>query len=391
MLKAYKFRIYPNQEQETLIAKHIGCARWVYNYGLERKIKAWTTDKKNLSKFDISNELPDLKKKEETNWLSEVNAQSLQSSLEHLDQAYKRFFKQKKGFPRFKSKHGSKQSFTVPQHFRIKRDEGKLVLPKFGDINITLHREFRGKMNNVAVSRTPTGKYYVSILVEATDKPLKCKKVRESTALGIDLGIKDFAVLSDGRKIENPKTLNRFQKQLVKAQRDFSRKVKGGNNRNKARIKVAKIHEKTANIRKDFLHKLSHQLTHENQVGTLVLEDLNVSGMMKNHHLARSVGDCSWSEFVRQIKYKCEWNGINFIQIGRFEPSSKLCSACGSINKSLTLKDRNWVCTNCGTEHDRDVNAAINIKSMGLNPKFIVPSVRRELTLTETRGCKPSR
>ena len=391
MLKAYKYRIYPNKNQEELIARHIGCARWVYNYGLALKIKEWATNKKNVSKFDIQAELPALKKAEETKWLGEVNAQSLQSSLEHLDQAYKRFFKTKKGFPRFHSKHGRKQSFTVPQHFRIKKDEHKLVLPKFGDINIVLHREFKGKMNNVTISRTPTNKYYASVLVETTDQAKKCKKVKEQTTLGIDLGIKDFVVLSDRQKIENPKILNQYQKHLAKEQRRFSRKVKDSNNRNKARIKVAKVYEKIANVRKDFLHKLSYQLTHENQVGSLVLEDLNVSGMVRNHHLARSIGDCSWSAFVGMLKYKSEWNGINLIQIGRFEPSSKLCSACGTINNTLTLKDREWVCKSCGVEHDRDVNAAINIKSMGLNPKFIIPSVRRELTLTETRSCKSGR
>lgn len=385
MLKAFKYRIYPNKVQEVIIAKHIGCVRWVYNYGLERKIQAWTTDKKNMSKFDISNELPDLKVKEGTKWLSEVNAQSLQSSLEHLDQAYKRFFKQKKGFPRFKSKHNSRQSFTIPQHFKIKKYEHKLVLPKIGEINIKMHRDFKGSMRKVVISKTSTGKYYASILVDTIEQPFKCKKVKEATTLGIDLGIKSFITLSDGRKVDNPKILNQYQKRLKKAQQSLSRKVKGSNNRNKSRIKVARVHEKVSNIRKDFLHKLSHSLTHENQVRTIVVEDLNVSGMQKNHHLARSIGDCSWSAFIDMLKYKCEWNGINFIEIGRFEPSSKLCSDCGTINKNLKLSDREWTCTACGVVHDRDINAAKNIKIMGLNPKIgIVPLGRRELTLAET-------
>ena len=385
MLKAYKFRIYPNKEQAGLIAKHIGCARWVYNYGLERKIKAWSSDRKSVSRFDIQADLPKLKASLDTKWLAEVNAQTLQSSLEHLDKAYTRFFRLKEGFPRFKSKHGSKQSFSVPQHFRLDVATSRLTIPKMTPIRMVLHRQFEGEMCSVTISRTPTGKYYASILVETTDKPKKCKKVKESTTLGLDLGIKDFATLSDGRKVENPHILNQFKKQLTKAQRNLSRKVKGSNNRSKARLRVSKIHEKTTNIRRDFLHKLSHQLTHENQVGTLVLEDLNVSGMQRNHHLARSIGDCGWGEFVRQLKYKSEWNGINFIQIGRFEPSSKLCSDCGTINKSLELKDRNWVCTGCGTEHDRDINAAKNIKVMGLHPRQkTVPTGCRESTLTET-------
>lgn len=385
MLKAYEYRIYPNREQEEKIKQHIGCSRWIYNYALEKKMKAWTIDKKNLSRFDIQKDLPKLKKAEETKWLKEVNSQTLQSSLEHLDKAYTRFFKEKKGFPKFKSKHKSKQSFSVPQHTSLDFEAKLITLPKIKPISIRVHREFKGKIKTVTVKQTPTQKYFVSVLVETADQPKVKSKVKDKTTIGLDLGIKDFVVISTGEKVKNPKVLNRYSNKLTKAQRMLSRRVMDSNNRKKAKLKVAKMHEKITNVRKDFLHKLSHILTHESQVRTIVIEDLNVNGMIRNYRLAKSISDCSWSEFVRQLEYKSEWYGINLIKIGSFEPSSKLCSNCGTINQELTLEDRKWICKTCGVNHDRDINAAINIKQIGLNSKIQIPMERRELTLGESR------
>ena len=382
--KAFEYRLYPNKQQEELILKHIGCARWIYNYALEKKMKAWNDNKINLSRFDIQKDLPLLKRQEETKWLKEVSAQSLIVSLLNLESAYKKFFKEKQGFPKFKSKHTSKQNFSIYQYTKVDFENEIVRLPKITPIKTRFHRKFKGKIKTVTVKRTPTGKYFISILVETKDNCKKKKKIKEKTAIGIDLGIKDFVVLSTGEKISNPKILKSYEEKLVRVQRRLSRKKKGSNNRNKARIKVAKVYEKITNIRKDFLHKLSHKLTHENQVSSLVVEDLNVRGMLKNRRLAKNISDCSWSEFVRQLEYKSEWYGVNLIKIDRFEPTSKLCSMCGSINSNLQLKDRNWICDNCGTNHDRDVNAATNIKRIGL--KEIIPMERRESTLGENRG-----
>jgi putative transposase len=252
-------------------------------------------------------------------------------------------------------------------------------------IEIRLHRKFDGKIKTVTIKKTPTNKYFASILVETKDIEKKPEAIKPNTTIGIDLGIKDFITLSTGEKIANPKILKQYERKLIKAQRKASRKVKGSNNRKKANFRVAKIHEKIKNIRKDFLHKLSYRLSHENQVDSLVIEDLNVSGMVKNHKLAKSIGACSWYEFVRQLEYKSLWYGKNLIKIGRFEPSSKLCSNCGTINQELKLEDREWICKNCGSVHDRDINAAINIKNIGLGIRNKIPMERRESTLVESR------
>lgn len=392
MLKGYKYRIYPTEQQEIKILRHIGCYRWVYNWGLEAKMKAWQTDKKSLSKFDLSNMLPDLKKQENTKWLKKVNAQTLQQALENLDSAYVRFFKEKKGFPKFKSRHKSKQSFRVPQKVRVNEKFDRLYLPKFLEgIKMAKDRKFNGVIKSVTIERTNTGKYFATLLVDTTDKLKKKAEIKESTTVGIDLGIKDFLITSSGEKIENPKLTKQYENKLAKAQRVVSRRTKGGKNREKAKLKVARIHEKVANSRKDFLHKLSHKLTHESQVKSIVIEDLAVSNMVKNHKLAKSISDCSWSEFVRQLGYKSEWYGINLIKIGRFEPSSKLCYNCGTINQDLTLADREWICKTCGTKHDRDINAAKNIKSIGLHNQNRVVVDNHELTLGEIRRSKASR
>jgi len=277
--------------------------------------------------------------------------------------SFTRFFKQKKGFPTFKSKKNNKQSYQYPRGCSI--ENGLLYVPKLKQgIIIKQDRPFEGEMKTFTISKTSTNKYYVSILVETTDKVIKPKKLKNKTTVGIDLGIKDFAILSTGEKIINPKHLAKSERRLKIRQRRLSKKVKESNNRNKSRRLVARSHEKVKFQRNDFLHKLSTKLIRENQ--SICLEDLNVKEMMKNRYLAKSIGSVGWSTFKSMLEYKANWYGVNFIEIGRFEPSSQICSSCGYQNKELTLKDRIWICKECGIKHDRDINAALNIKNFGI-------------------------
>ena len=374
--KSYKYRIYPTKSQQELLEKHFGCVRFIYNWGLEKKIKAYQKNKKRLSCFDLIKELTKLKKKKDFEWLNEVNSQSLQMSLRNLDNAFTSFFRKNNQFPRFKSKKNNRNNFQIPQGLKIKNN--KLTIFKIPNIKIRLSRKINGKIKTSTISKTPTGKYFISISIEQDKKIPRKPKITEKTTIGIDLGIKHFATISDERKIDNPKFLDKSLRNLKRQQRWLSRKKKGSNNKTKQRIKVALLFEKISNQRSDFLHKVSHQLTHENQVKSIAIEDLNVSGMLKNHYLAKSITDVSWGEFVRQLSYKCEWYGKNLLVIGRFEPSSKMCS-CGYINKELKLSDREWTCPECKTIHDRDLLASQNIKKFAL-----IGSGRSKFTLVES-------
>jgi len=360
ILRAYKYRCYPTKEQEVLLAKHFGCSRWIYNYALDKKVKAYQTTKESLSRFTIQKDLPTLKRSEETSWLKEVNSQSLQASLENLDKAFTKFFRDKRGFPKFKSKHNNKQSFSVPQNGIIDFETNTISLPKFKTpIKCKLHRKFEGNSKTVTVSKTPTEKYFVSVLVEVNEDIPELKPIDESKAVGIDLGIKTFAVLSNGEKIQNPKHIKSSLKRLKKQQRRVSKKVKGSNNRKKAVKKLAVLHEKVSNKRNDFLHKTTAKLVSEHD--TLCLETLKPSNMIKNHKLAQALSDISIGKFNEILEYKAKWNGVNILRIGQFQPSSKICT-CGVINKELKLSDREWICQSCGEIHDRDELAANNIK-----------------------------
>jgi len=364
ILKGYKYRIYPNKEQQVFLAKHFGATRYIYNWGLDYKIKYYETTKKSINWVALNNLLPSLKK--DLPWLSEIGSQTLQMEIRNLDTAFKNFFRAKKGFPKFKSKHNNHQSFQIPdnngKNYSIK--DRKLYIPKLkSGIRIVQHRDFDGVMKMLTISKNPSGQYFATILVETNDNIIQHKPIHEETTIGIDLGLKEFLITSNGNKIDNPKHFKNTQKKLAKAQRKISRKEKGSNNRNKQRIKVAKIHQKIVNQRSDFQHKLSSKLISENQ--TICLEDLNVKGMMKNRKLSKAIGDVSWSSFTNMLSYKALWYGTNLISIGRFDPSTKLCSECGALNNNLTLKDRMWIC-DCGAKHDRDINAAINIKNFGL-------------------------
>jgi len=365
--RAYKYRLYPNKKQETLFAKHFGCVRFIYNWGLELKTKKYQTEQKSLSFFDTCKLMK--QKKSELSWLTEVNSQSLQVSLKNLDSAFTRFFREKKGFPKFRGKH-KLQSFACPQNVKIDYHNSTIILPKIGEIKTVFSRQFTGKIKTCTISKTTTNKYFISILVETPEQNSKKPKIKSKTAVGIDLGLKDFATLSDATKISNPRYLRTSEQRLKVLQRRASKKKKGSNNRKKAFLKVARQHEKIKNQRDDFLHKLSTKLVRENQ--TICLETLNVVGMLKNHNLAKSISDASWSRFNEFLRYKAEWYGCNILHIGMFEASSKTCSECGTIKRDLTLTDRKWKCGECGVLHDRDVNAAINIKKMALQKQNLV-------------------
>lgn len=359
MLKAFKYRIYPSKTQEELVLKHIGSARFIYNLALETKTTVYIGRRVSLSSFDIIKQLPELKK--ECEWLKEVNSQTLQASIKNLDTAFTRFFRGQGDFPRFKSKWRSKQSFCVPQSVSVDVESSKLFIPKFkGGIKIELHRPLKGTIKQATISRTPSGKYYASILCDTNTKCVPKLEVDKDTTIGVDLGIKDFLVTSEAEVVDNPQYLRKMEARLKYVQSRYS-KNKGARTKHRLRL----LHEKVANQRKDFLHKVSTKLVMENH--SIAIEDLNVKGMLKNHCLAKSISDVSWGMFRTMLEYKSEWYGTNLLKIGRYEPSSKTCSCCGNKNTELTLKDREWTCVKCNTEHDRDINAAINIKNFALN------------------------
>jgi putative transposase len=368
MLQAYKYRMYPSPEQISLLMQHIHACRFVYNHSLEQKIRAYEQAGRKLSCFDLNTRLPALK--EEHPWLKEVNSQSLQSANKNLDNAFTRFFREKKGFPRFKSKKNPVQSFQVPQHYRVDFDQKRIRFPKIGEVKTIFHRIFTGKMKYATVSVTSTGKWFVSILVDDGKPEPEPAPFSLDTTLGIDVGLKDFATLSTGEKVENPRYLKNSLQRLKVLQRRVSRKKKGSKNRQKAIQRLARCHEKVANQRNDFLHNLSFRVVSENQA--IAVESLNVGGMMKNHHLAQGIGDVSWSTFFTMLEYKCRRYGKTLLKIGRFDPSSKICSKCGYLKQDLALSDREWVCPDCGTHHDRDINAAINIKKFALQEQNLV-------------------
>ena len=376
MLRAYKYRIYPTEEQKVLLAKTFGCCRFVYNWALNLKIEAYRQEKKSIANIELTNRMKS-KLKAEHEWLGEVNSQALQSSLRNLDTAYKNFFRDTHavGFPKFKSRKNH-QSFQCPQHCRVDFEKGTITIPKAKDIPAVLHRKFKGTVKTVTVSMTPSGKYFASVLVDTAIQELPASAMQGDTALGIDLGIKSLAVCSDGRTFDNPKNLQHSLDRLALLQKRLSRKQKGSANRNKARIRVARLQEHIANCHKDNLHKITHALTHDSQVRTLCMEDLNVKGMQRNHHLAQAVGDASFGMFLTMLEYKCRWYGVNLIKIDRFAPSSKTCGQCGYVYKELKLSERSWTCPECGMHHDRDFNAACNIKEFGLKA---LPSERGDV------------
>lgn len=381
MFRATLYRIYPNAEQEVLLSKHFGCTRWLYNRALASKKEAWESEKRNVTRYDLSAELPDLKKAEETAWLKEVNSQSLQAALVNLDMAYTRFFREKKGFPKFKSKH-HRQSFQVPQSGAVGEDF--VQIPKVGKLKARISRVIEGQIKTITISKTTTGKYFASVLVEDGTEIPKKMPVTEAGTVGIDLGITNYASLSTGEVIPNPRPLKQRLKRLRRAQRKMSRRTKGGANRRRQKRKVARIHERVTNTRKDFLHQLTTRLVNDNQVDSFAIEDLAVSNMVKNRKLSRSIADAGWRMFRTFLEYKAERAGKNILVIGRFEPSSKTDHKTGAYLPDLKLSDRTIKHLD-GTVTDRDLNAAINIKRFALHPQNkSLPQEVREFTPVET-------
>jgi len=350
--KAFKYRIYPNKEQQHKLAIQFGHTRFVYNRYRAWREQSYQETGKGLSYNQTAVDLTGLKKEPEFEWLKEADSQVLQQKLKDLETAYKNFFAGQAKYPNFKSKRG-KQTIRYPQRFKL--NSKKIYLPKVGWVKLKQHRQIEGEMKNATVSKTKSGKYFVSIQCELE----KEDPSYQGSQIGIDLGLIDFVTASTGKPIPAPKHLRKAERKLKRLQRQMSRKHKGSNGWQKARLRLARQAEKVANQRQDFQHKLSRELIEQNEL--IGFENLNVVGMLKNHHLAKSIQDAAWSQFVRFCEYKGAWYGCQIEKVGRFFPSSKLCSACGQKQQSLKLSERKWLCIGCGVVHKRDENAAKNI------------------------------
>lgn len=369
VIKGYKYRIYPTKEQEIQLSKTFGSCRFVYNQLLAKKIELYKSENKSLSKTDCNNYC-NRELKKEYEWLKEVDKFALTNSIYALDTAYQNFFKEIKkgnssqGFPKFKSKRNHNYSYKTNftnNNIKALFDDNLVQLPKLGKVKAKLHREFEGRILFATVSKNPSGKYFVSFNVECLHQELPSN----NNKIGFDLGIKEFIVDTNNVHVDNPKILRKYENTLAKLQRQQSKMVKAGNNFRKQSIKIARLHEKIVNIRRDFQHKLSSQIINDNQV--VISENLMIKNMILNHKLAKAIQDVSWGEFTRQLKYKAEWNDRIYHKINPWFASSQLCSECGSKNKEVKcLSIREWTCTECGSIHQRDENASKNILKEGL-------------------------
>lgn len=370
MIRAYKYKLNPTIKQRKALCQAFGNARFIYNWGLNRKIESWEKDKKNITFFQLSKELTLLKRDSDYKWLKNCANVCLQQALRNLENAHKGFFKNKKGYPNFKTKKNFNDSVKFTNNVSFDFEKKMVTIPCVGKVKFYKNREFNAnevKMGTLTVSRDKCGDYWCSIVVDDKKPQITKAKICEETSIGIDLGIKDYAILSDGTKYSNPKFLEREQNHLAMLQQRFAKTQKGSKRHEKMRLKIAKLHRRIANKRIDYLHKVSIDIV--KKTDTICIEDLNIESMLQNHCLSQAISSASWSIFIRQLKYKSDWYGKNVILIGRFDPSSKTCSGCGYINTELTLNDREWVCPDCGELHDRDINAAKNIKSFGLRLK----------------------
>jgi putative transposase len=398
--KVVKVRLYPTLEQQTLLSQHFGCARWWWNYALNKSIETYKETGKSLGQSALNTFLPKLKKEPETLWLSECYSQVLQATTLNLTTAYKNYFAGRARFPRYKSKHG-KQSLHYPQNVKVL--ESFVQFPgKVGKVKAKLHRGIEGTIKTVTISLDPSGKYFASILTEIEGENPAVETAGK--VIGIDLGLTHFAITSDGGKVskyDNPRYLAKHAKNLKRKQQKLAKKLQRSNSRNLAKKAVAKVYERVTKSRQDFLHKLSRKLVNENQV--VVVENLNVKGMVRNHNLAKAISDVGWGTFINFLAYKLEKKGGKLIEIDRWFPSSKLCSNCYYQIDKLPLDVREWTCPNCGTRHDRDGNAATNIRAEGIrmlqtdgtavsaNGGEVRPKLGRKSVLIAKRASVPAR
>jgi putative transposase len=358
--KGFKYRFFPTDEQAAQLARTFGCARYVYNQALELRSMAWQQEKKFVGYHETAAKLTEWKKNPDRAFLAEVSSVALQQSLRNLDTAFTNFFEKRAKYPRFKSRRSYQSARYATNAFTFR--DGQITLAKQSEpLNISWSRPLPddAQMLSLTVSRDTAGRYFVSILVKTDVKPLKKAKAE----IGIDVGIKTLATTSEGEKIENPRPLVRREKRLKRLQRGLSRKVKGSNNRQKAKLKVARLHARISDARRDTLEKFTTRIISENQA--IFVEGLNVAGMMRNHNLAKHIVDAAFGEIFRELEYKAFWYGRTYLPLDRFFPSSKLCSWCGHLLDELPLAVREWDCPACGRRHDRDINAAINIKKAG--------------------------
>jgi putative transposase len=365
MIKTFKYRIYPTKPQQEFLSKNFGCVRFIFNHSLGKTIKDYEENKGKFNKIKLINDIKTLKDNEEYSWLKEVESTSLQQAVEDLQASYQRFFRKLSSFPNFKSK-SNKQSLRmmcVGNNIRLLENTHKIKLPKLGNVKIKKHRELEGRISSITITKNPSNQYHIMIRTRVNYEYEKPSTPKIETSLGIDLGIKDLAIFSNGDVIKNIKPLKRNLANLKYQQRKLSKKQKGSNNRNKQRVKVAKLHQKISNIRENYLHQVTHSIT-KMDYDSFVLEDLGVSNMIKNHKLAQSIQDVSWNKFKQFLEYKAKKESKNIIYIGRFDASSKICNSCWSTKPTLLLSEREWVCENCGIIHDRDINAAKNIKDI---------------------------
>ncbi len=382
--RAYKYRISPTDEQKHILAQTFGCCRFVYNWGLSTRKTAYSQHGQKLTYNDLSAMLPDLKKTHP--WLADVSSVPLQQSLRHLDRAYKNFFEGRAKYPTFKKKQNTQSATYASNAFTW--ENGQLTLAKMNEpLDITFHRAFpKGcKPSSVTVSKDCANRYFVSMLVEEEIKPLPVVNAQ----VGLDLGLKSMVILSTGEAVGNPRYYAKDEKRLAKAQRRHAKKKKGSKNREKARRKVARVHARIQDRRRDYQHKLSTRIVHENQV--ICVESLAVKNMVQNHCLAKAIVDVGWSEFVRQLEYKSQWYGRTLIQIDRWYPSSKMCHDCKHVVEDLPLDVREWVCPECGVWHDRDLNAARNILAEGLSVSACGGGVRPARAKARTGNPQRSR
>jgi len=359
-MKANKYKIKPTLDQIEKLSQNFGCARFIYNFALSKKKELWKSKKKNISRFELQTLLVQMKKDTNKSWLNNAHSQTLQSSLMHLDNAFKNFFKKRSKYPTFKKKYNH-QSIQYPQSVKV--DGNKIYLPKIGWIKAIIHREIQGEIKTVTVSKDATSSYFASVLVDdGVEKPKPIKNIKSH--IGLDAGLKDFVTISDGKKIKNKKFLDKKLKNLKLKQKKLTRTAKKSARRSKARNLLAKVHKKVKNARNDFHHKVSLKLAVENQA--VSIEDLSISKMVKTKCLARYLLDIGWNSFVEKLKYKLEDRGGILIKIGKFFPSTKTCSKCNFVQEGITLAKRSWICDNCKTKHDRDLNASTNIDNQGV-------------------------